>query len=314
MSTAQTDSANSIGFSRFLSNLWASQKFHYYLMFLPALLLLIGILYPFVLGIGTSLTNGKLYAQANDQFIGLQNYINLFANRVFLQSIFNTLAYVLMVIAIQIPLGMAVALLLDNATPVRSVMRGSLVLPLLIPPVVAGLMWKTMMQPTSGILNWFLQQFGVPPFAWLTDTQTALFSVVIIDTWLYMPFAALILLAGLQSVPVDMTEAARVDGASHWAIFRYLQLPWMVPYALLVMLFRAADAIKSFELIYPTTRGGPLNATRVMHIMAYEEAFRWANIGRAMAVVFILWLIAYVVSTILVRIWQKRAEDIQGGL
>jgi multiple sugar transport system permease protein len=283
-------------------------------MFLPALLLLIGILYPFVLGVGTSLTNGKLYAQANDQFIGLQNYVNLFANRVFLQSIFNTFAYVLMVLAIQIPLGMAVALLLDIASPVRSAMRSSLVLPLLIPPVVAGLMWKTMMQPTSGILNWFLQLVGLPPFAWLTDTQTALFSVVIIDTWLYMPFAALILLAGLQSVPVDMVEAARVDGASHWAIFRYLQLPWMVPYALLVMLFRAADAIKTFELIYPTTRGGPLNATRVMHIMAYEEAFRWANVGRAMAVVFILWFIAYVVSTILARIWQKRAEDIQGGL
>ena len=283
-------------------------------MFLPALLLLIGILYPFVLGVGTSLTNGKLYAQANDQFIGLQNYVDLFANRVFLQSIFNTFAYVLMVLVIQIPLGMAVALLLDIASPVRSAMRSSLVLPLLIPPVVAGLMWKTMMQPTSGILNWFLQLVGLPPFAWLTDTQTALFSVVIIDTWLYMPFAALILLAGLQSVPVDMVEAARVDGASHWAIFRYLQLPWMVPYALLVMLFRAADALKTFELIYPTTRGGPLNATRVMHIMAYEEAFRWANIGRAMAVVFILWFIAYVVSTILVRIWQKRAEDIQGGL
>jgi multiple sugar transport system permease protein len=123
----------------------------------------------------------------------------------------------------------------------------------------------------------------------------------------------LILLAGLQSVPVDMLEAARVDGASDWQIFRRMKLPWLTPYILLVMLFRTADAIKTFEMIYPTTRGGPLNATRVLHVMAYEEAFRWTNMGRAMAIVFVLWLMSYIVSNVLMRQWTRRSRDVQGG-
>jgi multiple sugar transport system permease protein len=257
-------------------------------MFLPALLLLIGVMVPFLMGVATSLTNQKLYLPQVD-FIGFGNYTNLFSDRVFQESIVNTLKYVILVLAIQIPLGIAVAVLLDVATPLRSLFRSALVLPLLIPPIVAALMWKTMMQPTQGIL------------------------IVVIDTWVYMPFAALILLAGLQSVPVDMLEAARVDGASDWQIFRRMKLPWLTPYILLVMLFRTADAIKTFEMIYPTTRGGPLNATRVLHVMAYEEAFRWTNMGRAMAIVFVLWLMSYIVSNVLMRQWTRRSRDVQGG-
>lgn len=292
--------------------IWAREHLHYYFMFLPALLLLIGVMVPFLMGVATSLTNQKLYLPQVD-FIGFSNYTNLFSDRVFQESILNTLKYVMLVLAIQIPLGIAVAVLLDVATPLRSLFRSALVLPLLIPPIVAALMWKTMMQPTQGILNWAITSLGFAPFAWMTHTDTALISIVVIDTWVYMPFAALILLAGLQSVPVDMLEAARVDGASDWQIFRRMKLPWLTPYILLVMLFRTADAIKTFEMIYPTTRGGPLNATRVLHVMAYEEAFRWTNMGRAMAIVFVLWLMSYIVSNVLMRQWTRRSRDVQGG-
>jgi multiple sugar transport system permease protein len=299
--------------SAFFLRLWRNERLHYYLMFLPALLLLLGVLYPFGLGVYTSMTNEKLYLPTSD-FIGTDNYEFWASNRVFQESIKNTSIYVIAVLAIQIPLGILVALLLDVATPLRTLFRSALVLPLLIPPIVAGLMWKTMMQPTSGVLNWLLETVHLPAFSWLSDPDTALISVVLVDTWVYMPFAALILLAGLQSIPVDMIEAAKVDGASEWNIFRLITLPWLTPYILLVMLFRAADAIKTFEIIYPTTRGGPLNATRVLHILAYEEAFRWSSTGRAMAVVFVLWFLSYVVSTLLFRLWQNRSEAIQGGI
>ncbi len=292
---------------------WRNDTVHYYLMFLPALLLLIGVLYPFGLGIYTSLTNEKLYLPTVE-YVGLDNYEHWLSNRVFRESLKNTGLYVSAVLGLQIPLGIVVALILDVATPLRSLFRSVLVLPLLIPPIVAGLMWKTMMNPSSGVLNWALQSLHLPAQPWLSDPDTALLSVVLIDTWIYMPFAALILLAGLQSIPNELIEAVKVDGASNWAIFRFIQFPWLTPYILLVMLFRAADAIKTFEIIYPTTRGGPLNATRVLHVLAYEEAFRWSNIGRAMTVVFILWLISYVVSTALFSIWQRRTEAIQGGI
>ena len=293
--------------------IWRSEKLHYYLMFLPALLLLIGVMYPFGLGVYTSLTNEKFYLPTA-KYVGTANYEYWFSNSVFRESVKNTAFYVIAVLAIQIPLGIVVALILDVATPLRSLFRSSLVLPLLVPPIVAGLMWKTMMQPSSGVLNWVLVSMHLPAQSWLADPHTALMSVVLIDTWVYMPFAGLILLAGLQSIPQDMIEAVKVDGASDWAIFRFIQLPWLTPYILLVMLFRAADAAKTFELIYPTTRGGPLNATRVLHIMAYEEAFRWSNIGRAMSIVFVLWFISYVLSTVLFRIWQNRSEAMQSGI
>ena len=305
----QTEAA---GIRTGLQRLWQNERFHYYLMFIPALFLLIGVLYPFSLGVYTSLTNEKLYLPTSD-FVGFDNYKYWFSDRIFRESAKNTAFYVLAVLAIQIPLGILVALILDISTPLRTVFRSVLVLPLLIPPIVAGLMWKTMMHPTSGVLNWLGSALHLGTFSWLSDPDTALISMVVIDTWVYMPFSALILLAGLQSIPVELTEAIKVDGGSDWAVFRHLQLPWLMPYVLLVMLFRSADAIKTFEIIYPTTRGGPLNATRVFHILAYEEAFRWSNIGRAMAIVFILWLLSYVVSTVLFRIWQRRSEAIQGG-
>jgi multiple sugar transport system permease protein len=285
----------------------------FYLMFLPALLLLIGAMYPFVLGVITSLTNTKLYIPTVS-FVGFKNYVNLFQDDVFLTGLAVTLTYTALVLLIQIPLGILVALLLDVPTPLRRLFRTTLVLPLLIPPIVAALMWKTMMQPASGVLNYLLGFVGLGPFPWLTSTQTALLSVALIDTWVYMPFAALILLAGLQSVPDESVEAALVDGASGPAIFRYVKLPWILPYILLVTLFRTADSLKVFDLIYPTTRGGPLDATRVLHVMAYEEVFRWSTLGKAMAIIMVLWLISYIVSTLLMNRWQRQSEAFQDGV
>jgi multiple sugar transport system permease protein len=280
-------------------------------MFLPALLMIIGVMVPFCYGVYTSFTNTKLYIP-NVHFVWFQNYIDLFSDRVFVNAMLITVGYALLVISIQIPLGLLVAQLLDVATPFRDFFRSALVLPMLIPPIVAGLMWKTMMHPASGVLNWLLGSLGISPFPWLSDVKTALFSIAVVDTWIFIPFVALILLAGLQSVPVEISEAARVDGASNWQVFRYIQIPSIVPYIFLVLMFRVADALKAFELIYPTTRGGPINATRVMNVMAYEEVFRWSSMGRAMAIIFVLWLISYTVSTYLVRSWQRSSIEVKG--
>ena len=278
----------------------------YLLLFLPALAMLALALYPFVQGVLTAFTDRKLYYDSSE-FIGFRNFIGLFADDEFRDSIFRTLAFTAGVIFVQIPLGLGIALLLLGQSWFRPILRSTLVLPLLIPPVVAGLMWKTMMQPQSGILNWLLSNVGVPPQTWLSHVDTALISVILIDTWVFTPFAALILLAGLQSMPPELDEAARVDGAGRLLIFRAIQLPWIVPFIVLVALFRVTDSLKSFELFYATTRGGPLNATRTLHIMAYEEAFRWSSVGKAMAAVFVLWLMSYFISMFLMAKWQRRS-------
>lgn len=283
------------------------------LMFLfPVLLFLLAIFIPFINGIWTSMTDAKLY-QATVNFIGLGNYIELFRDPSFLQSVLVTFKFSVLALLIQVPLGLAVAFLLDIPTRLQRVWRVILVIPLLVPPVVAGLMWKTMMHPTSGVLNWLLELVGIEGLTWLSSTKTALLSVVLIDTWIYMPFAALILLSGLQAVPVELLEAAKMDGATGFDLFLYLYLPWLSPYLLLVLMFRVADSLKVFDIIYQTSRGGPLNATRVLNIKAYEEAIRWSNTGRAMAIIMVLWIIIFLISSCLVRMWNKsmgEARDI----
>lgn len=274
------------------------------LMLMPAVLLLIGIMIPFLIGVGTSLTNKKLYAGTFD-FIFLRNYIDNFHNPVFMTSLGNTLAYVGLAILMQLPLGILAALLLDIPSRFKGVMRTVLVFPLLIPPIVSSLMWKTMMQPSSGVLNYLLSQLGIGPYPWLTDVHTALFSLTIIDTWIYLPFITIILLSGLQSLPQDILESAQVDGAGPVRTFFTIKLRWLKSSILLVLLFRVCDSLKAFELIYSTTRGGPLNASRTLNIMAYEEAFRWSSTGQAMSIVFTLWILAYIASTFLMRMWNK---------
>lgn len=275
------------------------------LLLAPALILLFLSLYPFLAGLYTSLTDQKLYAGAT-RFVGLGNFVRLATTPLFWTALGNTMTYTALVVAIQLPLGLAFALLLDIPGKVQALFRSVLVLPLLIPPVVAGLMWKTMMQPQQGVLNYLLSLAGIDPQPWLANPATAMISVVLIDTWLFTPLAAIIMLAGLQSVPVELTEAARVDGAPAWQIVRRIKLPLIAPYVLLVALFRVSDALKSLEIIYATTRGGPLNATRTLHVMAYEEAYRWSNLGRAMAIVFVLWLICYLISGTLLGLWQRQ--------
>lgn len=281
-----------------------NEKFIKRLMLMPAVLVLIGIMIPFLIGVATSLTDKKLYS-GNFNFIFLSNYINNFKDPIFLTSLGNTLAYVIMAILMQLPLAILAALLLDIPSRFKGFMRSVLVFPLLIPPIVSSLMWKTMMQPISGVLNYLLSKVGIAPFPWLTSVDTALFSLVVIDTWVYLPFITIILLSGLQSLPQDILESAQVDGANPIRIFFAIKLRWLKSSILLVLLFRVCDSLKAFELIYSTTRGGPLNASRTLNIMAYEEAFRWSSIGKAMSILFTLWILAYIASTFLMRKWNK---------
>lgn len=281
-----------------------NEKVARFFMLMPAFLVLVGILVPFVMGVWTSLTDKKLYA-THSNFVFLQNYIDNFTNPVFLTSLRNTLLYVLMAILLQLPLGLLAAALLDIPSRTKGFMRTVLVFPLLIPPIVSSLIWKTMMQPNSGMLNYLLGLFGIDSFPWLTGIHTVLFSLVIVDTWIYLPFVTIILLSGLQSLPSDILESAQVDGAGPIRTFFAIKLRWLKTSILLILLFRICDSLKTFEIIYSTTRGGPMNASRTLNIMAYEEAFRWSNTGQAMSIVFTLWIIAFVVSTYLMGKWNK---------
>ncbi len=271
-----------------------------YLIILPALILTIGILYPFVLAIVYSLTDYRLVAP-DFSFTGLQNYIYLLKNADFWRSLYLTLGYGFLVLLVEVPLGLGVAMLLDHETRGIRIFRFILIIPLMMPPIVAALMWKIIMAE-NGIMNYLLELAGAQPLAWLANTWSIL-SIVLIDAWIYTPFCAVILLAGLQSLPGEPFESARVDGASSWFIFRKLTIPMLKPFIILVVLFRIIDSLKMFDLVYATTKGA--HSTMFMQISAYYEAFRWYNMGSALSWMIILWVIIFLISMYLVKWWKR---------
>ncbi len=277
-----------------------------YILLLPGIILLLMILYPFLRGIGWSLTDYRL-DRPSTIFVGLKNYIDLFApgGRGF-HALSITLLYAGSALAAELLIGSAVALLLAGTAPLRKVFRALMILPLLTPPVVATLMWKVMMGPND-VLNYLLSAIGLPAFDWFGSTWTALFSVVLIDVWIFTPFVILILLAGLNSVPGEVREAALVDGAGYWRELRYVTLPLLKPALMVVVLFRGIYALKMFDIIYVATRGGPIDATTTLHIEAYFSAIRAFNFGSAMAALFVLWLLCYGGSFLLLR---RRREQV----
>jgi len=242
----------------------------------------------------------------NIRLVGLANYIEIFKNVDFWRAFGLTFVFAASVVIIELALGLGVALLLKDAFPGVRILRSFLIIPMMIPPIVSALMWKVILLPTNqGVLNHILGLVRIRPIAWLGDSSTALVSLILIDVWIYSPFAVLILLAGLQSMPKEPYEAAQVDGASGWFMFRKLTLPLLTPGIVLVTLFRLIDSLKVFDIIYATTKGGPAGATMTLHIQSYFEAIRWFRMGRGMVYLFVLWLLCFVFSKALSRLWNK---------
>ncbi len=277
-----------------------------YLLTLPAFIALVGILYPFILGVYYTFTNYTLTDPGNIQFVGLANYLDIFRSIDFWKAFGLTFVFAASVVIIELALGLGVALLLKDTFPGVRILQSFLIIPMMIPPIVSALMWKVILLPTDqGVLNRILDLAGIEPIAWLGDSATALVSLILIDVWIYSPFAILIFLAGLQSLPKEPYEAARVDGASGWFMFRKLTLPLLLPCIVLVTLFRLIDSLKVFDIIYATTKGGPAGSTMTLHIQSYFEAIRWFRMGRGMVYLFVLWLLCFTFSRALSRLWTK---------
>jgi multiple sugar transport system permease protein len=289
--------------------LWRQEAALPYLLLAPALVLLVGMVYPFCLGVYYSLTNYWLQYPKRFRFIWFDNYINLLSEPLFSRALQFTLGFTLAAVVVQVGLGLAVALFLHARIPGRKVMRALMLLPLMMPPVISALMWKIMMASTNaGILNHMLSFLGVDPINWFGSTRGAIVSILIIDTWGNLPFVALILLGALQALPTEPYEAARVDGASPFATLRYITLPLLTPFILLAVTFRTMDSLRVFDVIYATTMGGPNDATTNLQIMALQYSFQWYQMGRGMAQAIVLLLLVVLASAVLMRLWNRAAE------
>lgn len=289
---------------------WRREKALPYLLLAPAVVLLVGMVYPFGLGLYYSFTSYWLQYPNRFRFVWFDNYVDLIGEPLFVRALEFTLGFTLAAVVVQVGLGLAVALLLHARILGRAALRALMLLPLMMPPVITALMWKIMMASTNaGILNYVLSFLGVDPINWFGSMQGAVVSVLIIDTWGNLPFVSLILLGGLQALPSEPYEAARVDGAGPAAILRYVTLPLLSPFIVLAVLFRAMDSLRIFDVIYATTQGGPNDATTNLQIMAYQYSFQWYQMGKGMAQAIVLLLLVVIVSYLLMRLWNRASES-----
>lgn len=283
-----------------------------YLLAVPAVVVCVGILYPFFVGVGYTLYN---FSDVNPQpsFVGLRNYAEILGSSAFWHSAFVTVAFTLVATGVETVLGVGVALLLHRSTPLGRVLERVLIVPLMVAPIIASIMWKLLVLPEVGWIRPLVSSLGVQGYSGTDHPVAAFFWSVVVDVWLYTPFVAILALAGLRSLPGSPFEAAAVDGARWWLTFRRLTLPMLWPYILVAVIFRSMDCLKVFDIIYGLTAGGPGDATTTLQINAYLEAITYARYSRGMTFMIVLWVAVFAISFVLVRYLnrvQRRAAEV----
>lgn len=267
-------------------------------MILPAILiLLLIVIYPMIFSFWTSLHTWYLARPHQFPFVGLNNYYALlFKDSVFRVSLWNTLKLFAVCIPAEFALGLLLALLLNrDDIKGKKIFRSILIMPVVLTPVVAGVLWKFIFHPRLGILNYFLSLFRIQGIEWLADQRFALLSVMIVDIWQWTAFMVLILYAGIISLPREPFEAAQLDGATAWQLFRYLTLPLLKSIIMVALLIRTMDIIKLFDVIYVLTRGGPGDATEVLTLYNHRVGLNYFDMGKAAAM---SWIIAIIIILI----------------
>jgi trehalose/maltose transport system permease protein len=231
---------------------------------------------------------------------GLGNYRFLAMDPRFWNSLANTVYFTVVSVVLEIALGLAIALLLDRPFPGRGGMRAVLLVPWAIPTVVSARMWEWLYNGEFGLLNYVLRASGISPepVNWLGNPHWAIHAAILMDVWKTTPFAALLLTAGLQTVPRDLYRAARVDGAGSWAIFRRIMLPALKPMILVVLLFRTLDAFRVFDAVYVLTGGGPADTTETLSIYAYKVLFQTLQFGYGSALAVTTFLCVALISLV----------------
>jgi len=283
-----------------------------YLLSMPALLVCIGILIPFGTAIYYSLQRYRLSQPWARKMNWGENYLNFFNDPSFWNTLKISLTYAGLTVGLELLLGLGIALLLQKRSRLNNMISIMLLMPLMTAPALAALMWKLMTNPNFGILSYFAMLLGFADFKWASSPDTALLTVLLVDIWVYTPFIMILLLAGLRSLPSQPFEAAALDGVPRSFVFWRITLPMLMPYILTAVLFRLLDSIQQFDIVYAMTQGGPGDTLMLFQVEAYLNFFQSTNIGRSAALLLILWLITYILSTIFIKNWLKLRERAQG--
>ena len=264
---------------------------------LPAVVF-IGLLmvFPILYTLYLSFTNWNLTSGMEPSFVGLSSYLRVFSEPRFLHALGRTFTFTLFAVAIEVVLGVAIALILNRAFVGKSIAKLLLLLPLVATPVAVGIVFNLFYDPTIGLLNFALHALGLPQGRWVSSESTVIGSLVLVDVWQWTPMITLIVLAGLAGLSEEPVEAARVDGASDWQILRYVTIPMVMPVILTAMILRLIDALKTFDIIFAMTGGGPGYASETLNIMGFKYSFEYFRMGQSSVILVALFLVVLLCS------------------
>jgi multiple sugar transport system permease protein len=278
-----------------------------YLLIAPTVAVLVALsVYPLVYAVKVSLQADS----GGGASWTLQHFKRLATDDFFLKALAHTLCYAAIALTVEFLLGLALAVLLNRQMRGRSFFRAALLVPMMMPPVVVGVVWRLMLNPNFGAINGTLQGVGINTehLTWTAQPTLAFASVILVDIWQWTPFMFLILLAGLQAIPEEPYEAALIDGSTAWQTFRHVTLPLLKPAILIALLLRTMDLLRVFDQIFILTEGGPGSATETISLYIYRTAFRFGDFGYAAAMSFVLLLLTNVVSLLYIRLLQRQEE------
>lgn len=276
----------------------------------PAVLILVFLMgFPIVYTVYLSFTNWTPSARWTPEFIGFDNYYKLFfEDPRFLMALWRTLWFTVVAVALQTVLGVGLALIFNRDFKGRGFFRTIFLMSMVATPVAIALVWMMIMDVNTGILNYLLDAVAGVRVAWLSDRSIVLFSMILIDTWQWTPFIMLITLAGLSALPSEPYESAMIDGASTIQLFRYLTLPMLWPTLMVALMFRSIEALKTFDIIYVITQGGPAYATETLNIYGFLQGFTYFDMGYASALLVLYFFLIMGISLVFVYLRRTTLE------
>ena len=286
---------------------WLDKRL-YYVFTVPTIIFVLGmVLFPIIYTFVLSFHSWRMSANIPWEFIGLENYASLFGDTRFPLAVFRTFLFAAIALIIEVILGVAIALFLNRSFWGKNIVKTAFLLPMVATPVAIGMVWKLIYEPNIGILNSVIRGMGGPKIDWLGDSAIAIYSLIGVDIWQWTPFVMLIVLAGLTSIPMDCYESAMIDGATRWQTTRKITLPLLRPTIFTAILLRLIDVLKTFDIIYSMTQGGPGYSTETMNILSFRQAFEFMQFGQSGATLIIFFVIVLGIAALTIKL-KRRVE------
>ena len=277
------------------------------------ILILILSIFPLVFSLALSFVSWDLSRlEGGVRFSGLQNFATLFSDMRFWNTAKNTVYFVGGAVTLQYFLGLGLALLLNQEIHFRRFFRVVFLMPMMLTPAAVGYVGRMLFNESMGPINDMIKNIGLPIVPWLSNSKMAMPTLILLDTWEWVPFITIVLLAGLQSLPPEVFESATVDGANDWQLLRYITFPMLAPISITVILIRALEAFKLFDLVAVMTGGGPGTATETVTMYAYTVGMKSGNLGYASAIAYSLLILVVLFSTIFLNSLRGHAAAAEG--